>query len=46
MVLSLGLASMRDLDEHLSIEDCYDLIEVTRVKAHNRRVFDAINKTR
>jgi hypothetical protein len=37
-VLSRGLATLRDLDEHYSVEDCYDLLEVATVDAHNRRL--------
>lgn len=37
-VLSQKLASMRDLDEWLSVEDCHDLLEVSLVDAHNRKL--------
>jgi len=39
-VLSQRLASLRDLDEYLSIEDCHDLLEVARIDAHNRRLLN------
>lgn len=29
---------MADMGTVLSIEDCYDLLEIARVDAHNRRV--------
>lgn len=37
-VLSQKLATMRDLDEYLSVEDCHDLLEVALVDTHNRRL--------
>lgn len=37
-VLSNGKASMRDVGEFLSVEDVYDLIEITVVDAHNFRL--------
>ncbi len=33
-----GKATLRDLDEHYSIEDVYDILEVIVVEAHNARV--------
>ena len=36
-VISTGKATMRDLDEWLSVEDVYDLMEIVSVDAHNRR---------
>lgn len=29
---------MRDIGETLSIQDCYDLLEVANVDAYNRRI--------
>jgi hypothetical protein len=43
-VLSRGLASLRDLDEHYSVEDCYDLLEVATIDAHNRRLLNPPKK--
>lgn len=34
---------MRDLGETLSIEDCYDLLEVAQVDAYNRRLMNKRN---
>jgi len=34
------MASMSELGSTLSIEDCYDLIEIAIVDAHNRRVMN------
>lgn len=31
------MCTMRDLDEWMSVEDVYDLIEVASVNAHNTR---------
>lgn len=31
---------MRDMATVLSIEDCYDLLEVASVDAHNRRILN------
>ncbi len=36
-VLSSGMATLRDLDEHYSVEDCYDLLEVSGVNNQNAR---------
>lgn len=37
-ILSQKLASMRDLDEWLSVEDCHDLLEISLIDSHNRRL--------
>ena len=37
-MLSQKLASMRDLDEWLSVEDCHDLLEISLIDSHNRRL--------
>jgi hypothetical protein len=36
--LSTGLTSLGELTTALSVEDCYDLLEVAAVNAHNRRL--------
>lgn len=43
-VLSTNRASLRDLDEHYSIEDVYDLLEVAAVDAYNMRVVNRLNE--
>lgn len=35
---------MRVLDEDLGVEDLYDLIEVMRVDAHNKRLVRAVQR--
>lgn len=35
--LSSRLATFRDLDEFMSVEDAYDLLEVLAIDAHNKR---------
>jgi hypothetical protein len=35
---AFGGGMMRDMATVLSIEDCYDLLEIAAVDAHNRRV--------
>lgn len=42
-VISSGKATMRDLDEHLSVEDVYDLLEIAAVDAHNARILRKIH---
>lgn len=37
-MLSQKLASMRDLDEWLSVEDCHNLLEISLIDSHNRRL--------
>lgn len=34
----MGLASLHELATVYSIEDCYDMLEIATVRAHNRRV--------
>lgn len=38
MVVSARMATLRELQEHYSLEDLYDMVEVMIVDAHNRRV--------
>jgi hypothetical protein len=44
-VLSQKLATLRDLDEWLGVEDVYDLLEVATVDGHNRRIINSHKKT-
>lgn len=37
-VISIGKASLRELETFYSVEDCYDLIEIATVDAHNSRL--------
>lgn len=39
-VISAGLASLVDIDQHLGLEDLYDLLEIAQVDAINRRAQD------
>lgn len=40
-MISAGKATLAELDEVLGVEDLYDIIEVMRVDAHNRRLVRA-----
>lgn len=44
VVVSSGKASYRDLDEWLSVEDGYDILEVISVDAHNERILSKRNE--
>ena len=37
--LSRGMATMMDLKERLSLEDCLDMLEVITVNSHNERLW-------
>lgn len=41
-VVSLRMASLHELATVYSLSDCYDMIEVARVDAHNRRILAKI----
>jgi hypothetical protein len=36
-VVSRGMATLRDLDEHYGTEDLHDMLEIIAVDAYNRR---------
>ena len=37
-MISAGKATLHELDTIYSVEDVYDMIEVLRIDAHNRRI--------
>lgn len=39
-VISTGLATLDELDTVYSIEDCFDLLEIASINAHNKRVLN------
>lgn len=39
-MISTGLATLDELDTVYSIEDCFDLLEIASINAHNKRVLN------
>lgn len=37
-MISSGKATLHELDTVYGLEDCYDLMEIAAIDAHNRRV--------
>ena len=39
-VVSTGKATLHELDTVYSIEDCFDLLEISAIDSHNRRILN------